>query len=75
MSDTRIRVGLKADGTVADVDLGSFLQGPPPSGNYSPENRFRVAVLALRFPGSNFGEVCRNAGGSMAQFNAGWMPS
>jgi len=74
MSDTGIRVGIKADGSVADIDLGSYLQSSPPSGNSTPENRFRVAVLALRFPGGNFGEVCINGGGSKAQFEAGWMP-
>jgi hypothetical protein len=54
VSDTGIRVGLKADGTVADVDLGSYLQDSAPFGNSSPENRFRVATLALRFPRGQF---------------------
>lgn len=75
MSDTRIRVAIKDDGTVADIDLGSYLQSSPPHGNDTPQNRFRVAVLALRFPGRTFGEICKNAGGSKAQFDNGWMPS
>jgi hypothetical protein len=74
MSDTRIRVGLKVDGSVADIDLGSYLQSSPPYGNSSPENRFRLATLVLRFPGGNFSEVCSNAGGSKDQFENGWMP-
>jgi hypothetical protein len=74
MSDTKIRVAIGANGTVADIDLGSFLQSSPPYGNDNPPNRFRVAVMALRFPGRTFGDICERAGGSKAQFDVGWMP-
>lgn len=73
-SDTGISIAIRADGDVAEIDLGSYLLGPPPYGNDTPENRFRVAQLVLRFPGKNFGEVCRNAGITQDQFNSGQMP-
>lgn len=74
-SDTGIRVALNSDGTVADIDLGSFLQSSAPDGNESPANRFRVAVLALTYSGRTFDEICRAAGGSKVKFDVGWMPT
>lgn len=73
-SGTGIPVIIRADGEVAEIDLGSYLKGQPPYGNSSPENRFRVACLALHYSGSNFSEVCQNAGGTQGSFDAGWMP-
>jgi len=75
MSNTGIRVAISANGNVADIDLGSFLQSSPPHGNESPDNLFRVAVLALRYRGRTFDEICRLAGKSKAQFDVGWMPA
>jgi hypothetical protein len=79
-SDTGIAVVLRAnDGQVAEIGLGSYLNPDKETrssfGSDNPENRFRVAWMALRYPGNNFGEVCRSAGGTQDQFNNGWMPS
>ena len=74
VSSTGIPVVIRNDGEVAEIDLGSYLQGSPPDGNCTPENRLRVAKLVLRYSGSNFSEVCEEAGGTKEKFNGGWNP-